>query len=675
MSRTQPDSSVRKVPFYAVPGRLKKLEQQAAEINSAKSCLPSFQDLPQLEGYGYHSGYMPILDRLPEQPRWTLDFVPVWAAGRSYLILVPAVDRRAGSSRGYGFPKRFAIRQLRKDQPPITVADWTRQDFPDPGRLPVIFPFSGKEPLQMQVFKGAEEGGLEYFSLGEIGWISNNELQQIQYISSSSSFESPPYWSVSYLYDQRMGLGIPSGSAVTGKEDFLLRDHLAANESLTVEIDLGENKKIGWINLYPARVPIDIFLPGYGFPGELGIELVAMNLSGARGKTNWIRPDTVIENPGNNMLRFAGRQISGRWVRFHFARFPVYQKQAAFSMGELEVVNGGRNLSKGRPVRLEGISPVTTGSPELLVDGYANGGPILEEALWLHRLAARKPLETHLAQLEAGQAQLQSRWSELKRTSIRAVWMLVALTMIILAVFVWISRRKAETRLRMQIANDLHDDIGSKLAAIRLASAYVQRQSGEPKIIERGRRIERVARDMTNALRDVLWFTSNETDTLDQLIRKLGDIAVCSVDPDRLSLHIPSGQKIPSRRISIDHKRDLFMLFREALHNAVSHSRATEIRVYILLNARTLKIEIHDNGTGFDIESILRDSSARAHYGLGTMQMRAKRLHADFQMESAPGKGTRICLKMKMRFRGMLPARPRGEKRETTAFSARKESI
>ena len=82
----------------------------------------------------------------------------------------------------------------------------------------------------------------------------------------------------------------------------------------------------------------------------------------------------------------------------------------------------------------------------------------------------------------------------------------------------------------------------------------------------------------------------------------------------------------------------MFLFFKEALHNVVKHARASQVRLRLEWRPALMRLEISDNGCGFDPESRF------AGAGLSNMRHRAKALRAQLRIESAPGNGTRITL-------------------------------
>ncbi len=93
--------------------------------------------------------------------------------------------------------------------------------------------------------------------------------------------------------------------------------------------------------------------------------------------------------------------------------------------------------------------------------------------------------------------------------------------------------------------------------------------------------------------------------------------------------------------LPLNAKEMLYWIAREALHNIMKHAQATAITVRVMDVQSCIEMEISDNGLGFD-----PDGSFPGHLGLHTMRERAARLHGTLELESAPGAGTTIRVRV-----------------------------
>jgi two-component system, NarL family, sensor histidine kinase UhpB len=91
-------------------------------------------------------------------------------------------------------------------------------------------------------------------------------------------------------------------------------------------------------------------------------------------------------------------------------------------------------------------------------------------------------------------------------------------------------------------------------------------------------------------------------------------------------------------RLTMEQRKNLYLIFKEAMNNAVKYSGTEKIEVKAMMQQKQLEMMIQDYGQGFDVSKSTRGN------GLGNMLQRAKDMQAQLQVESAAGKGTSIKL-------------------------------
>ncbi|MGJ8641662.1 MAG: sensor histidine kinase [Opitutaceae bacterium] len=637
------------------------LDEQIEEEAKKLGRLAPLQPAKQIDQFGYHSDYIPAVDGLPEEPLWTMDF-DIGIKNRRILgfVMVPTIDERSRELKGYAFPKRFRITLINaRDLPEEVLVDWTSEDFPDPGMRPVLFNFPSqfekgpvdvlRKGLRLEVFAGHEEDGLEFFSLGRVHMIRTAELQWVREIKVSSSFESAPYWGTDYLYSPRHTLGMPLLEQDTIGGNLILE--LPASKlkkPLTIRLLLEDKARLGWAHLLPGKNSGPLDVPGYGFPKTVQIYRL-MKMPRRKGYLRIPVEDPIFPgNPGNNMVRLFCRGYEFFGLEIECNDFPLYQGQATFALGEIEMMYRGKNHAPESRVTIQ-----HSGSDEdldlgVLVDGRVGGQQIIPMIDWMQQLAAGKMNANRLSILKTEYQQLSERWQKLQKQGMLGLLALVAIAGGAFVLLLLRSRRQATLRLRQQISSDLHDDIGSKIAAISLASQDVALHAKEERMRKRGLWIGSVASTMHEGLRDVLWLTNDQTDTLAMLVQKLGETARKSVPESQLQLRISETSQLPGRSIPLQSKRDILFFAKEALHNATSHADATLIKVFVTAKQHRLSLSITDNGRGFKVPTEEEVNKNVDHIGLRTLRERARRVSGVYQLSSTLGQGTSVELTVKL---------------------------
>jgi signal transduction histidine kinase len=105
----------------------------------------------------------------------------------------------------------------------------------------------------------------------------------------------------------------------------------------------------------------------------------------------------------------------------------------------------------------------------------------------------------------------------------------------------------------------------------------------------------------------------------------------------------------PEPRLAPDLELALYRVVQEALSNVLRHGEAELARVSFAATDRMLEIHIVDSGRGFDPETVEREARGM---GLLGMRERARNAGGELEIDSAPGTGTRVTVRLPMEVRG-----------------------
>ncbi len=192
----------------------------------------------------------------------------------------------------------------------------------------------------------------------------------------------------------------------------------------------------------------------------------------------------------------------------------------------------------------------------------------------------------------------------------------------------------AQTRLR--IAADLHDDIGSNLSGIALMTeTAASNEDGRERLLE----ISRFARSMVDSLRDIVWSIDPDSDSPVQLIDRMKDAASSILAGTEHTFQTRGDLTTPTSPVF---QRNVFLIFKEAIHNIARHSKATRVHVEVVVSDTHFLLTVTDNGVGFDV------TMASSGLGTKTMSRRADRIGGELTVQSTRGSGTRIALRTKI---------------------------
>jgi ligand-binding sensor domain-containing protein/signal transduction histidine kinase len=225
-------------------------------------------------------------------------------------------------------------------------------------------------------------------------------------------------------------------------------------------------------------------------------------------------------------------------------------------------------------------------------------------------------------------------------------WWFLALTaaLLICAAFALYRYRVARilelANVRTRIATDLHDDIGANLTKIAILSEVVKQQLGEGKGERDGplSSIARISRESVAAMSDIVWAVNPQRDSLRDLVRRMRRHAEEVFVTRNISLDFAAPE--PNLKLGVDVRRDLFLIFKEAVNNAVRHSGCSKVAIALAVTGHSLELEINDNGVGFDPKA---ESDGQ---GLTNMRERARKLGGELELTSKQSGGTRIRIRV-----------------------------
>jgi ligand-binding sensor domain-containing protein/two-component sensor histidine kinase len=194
-------------------------------------------------------------------------------------------------------------------------------------------------------------------------------------------------------------------------------------------------------------------------------------------------------------------------------------------------------------------------------------------------------------------------------------------------------------RVRTRLATDLHDDLGAGLAEIAILTEVAKRkpQADAGALLDH---VARRARGLRAALGDIVWNVDPRRDCLSDLVDRMRETALPLLQSDGRSVEFnaPVHEELQRIDLTPDMRRHLLLFFKEATTNVARHADATRIEIRLNLANRRLRMNVKDNGRGFDPQS---GSSGR---GLASMRHRAAEMKGDFQVDSQPGRGTSVEL-------------------------------
>jgi signal transduction histidine kinase len=308
----------------------------------------------------------------------------------------------------------------------------------------------------------------------------------------------------------------------------------------------------------------------------------------------------------------------------------------------LEAFHGAENIARGAAVTFLDETRTRLWRPEHLVDGFTSEGSLVAERDWLAQLSERRVLT--------------AEWERISGESVRALEVVrrraagLAGTLVLggIAAGAWFLLRAKKARqrevelLRQQISRDLHDEIGSHLGSIRLMSEMALREEDGGESLQE---IHRLAGEAAESMRGIIWLVSEgDSPGLLSLAEAIRRSAATPLKGVSWELHVDRMEEAEAATTApLEFHRQVFLIFREAVHNIARHARASRVTIRLGWRARRFHLCIEDDGSGFDPDSVA------GGYGLVNLRHRAQSLGGSLEIQSTPAKGTRITLESPLR--------------------------
>jgi signal transduction histidine kinase len=184
--------------------------------------------------------------------------------------------------------------------------------------------------------------------------------------------------------------------------------------------------------------------------------------------------------------------------------------------------------------------------------------------------------------------------------------------------------------VRNRIATDLHDDIGSALSNINMLAAIISQKIEDPEEAKKYlKRISEEVNSSSQSLDDIIWSIDTRNDTLEETIARMRRFAAELFEAnDSIKCILDFDESFSERKLNIEQRRDVFLIYKEALNNIYKHAEAGNVLVKVRFNEHLLYLLIQDDGKGFEVNAITHRN------GLKNMRSRVEKWKGKLKITS-----------------------------------------
>jgi signal transduction histidine kinase/ligand-binding sensor domain-containing protein len=191
--------------------------------------------------------------------------------------------------------------------------------------------------------------------------------------------------------------------------------------------------------------------------------------------------------------------------------------------------------------------------------------------------------------------------------------------------------------VRNQIAGDLHDEIGSNLTNISILSSLGKRNITQPQ--QASNFLDRISEEVAasaQSLDDIIWSVNTHHDTLEETVARMRLYAAELFDSAGIRYELQLDPFFETTRLMMEQRRDIYMIYKEALNNIVKHAQAKQVLIRIGVTGRHFILHIRDDGKGYN------PGRTTGRHGLTGMLARVKRWRGVIQVETGVNKGVSL---------------------------------
>lgn len=229
-------------------------------------------------------------------------------------------------------------------------------------------------------------------------------------------------------------------------------------------------------------------------------------------------------------------------------------------------------------------------------------------------------------------------------------WFISLIALTLAAIFYQLHRMRIQQllkveKVRSRLASDLHDDMGSTLSTINILSSIAINKVNKdnPDVSNHLKNISQSSSRVMEAMDDIVWSINPGNDTMQKVTARMREFAGHTLEAKDIDFVFSVDEEVKELRFDMESRKDIFLLFKEAINNIVKYAEADSVKISLELQRKTFIMRIRDDGKGFDTAAPLGETRGN---GLRNMKARAEALNGELNINSKPGEGTTIELKV-----------------------------
>ncbi len=195
-----------------------------------------------------------------------------------------------------------------------------------------------------------------------------------------------------------------------------------------------------------------------------------------------------------------------------------------------------------------------------------------------------------------------------------------------------------QLQLRIEISSNLHDDLAASLSSLTMYSELSKKKvkNNDSEIMQRLDAIANKSRDILNKVRTAVYEINPKNDSEVEWLERIISFGLDIFESKSINFSSEISPKFNSNSIKEKYRRQIFLIFKEAIHNVAKYSDAKNVTLKIQTEKESTIITLIDDGVGINQELINNGN------GMENMKTRAQKINGQLNVFSKPNMGTEI---------------------------------
>ncbi|REL33562.1 hypothetical protein DYD21_09110 [Rhodohalobacter sp. SW132] len=185
-------------------------------------------------------------------------------------------------------------------------------------------------------------------------------------------------------------------------------------------------------------------------------------------------------------------------------------------------------------------------------------------------------------------------------------------------------------RMRVQIASDLHDDVGSSLTELALQTDFLRAGNVSDELRDTLKQLGDQSRKIVSSLDDIVWSIDARNDTAGDVTDRMQDYVNHVFRAGTPDVHYHFENIKMDDRLPVHVKENIYLIFKESVNNIAKHSNADTVDITFVYNGKNFELKVSDNGTQ-------SNGKRKSGQGLRNIELRSRRIGADVQIYNSDG--------------------------------------